>query len=367
MGNPSDVFERARAYFDSLRAPGEGPGRYRYCSSQTAPVIYASTYAALTRHLCGKPPAGSEPAGGWLTQGDRRAWADYLLSHQREDGLFRQPELANAIAEKEDWWGWRHLTVHALMALKALGVTTPRRFQCLEPLLERGGAKRWLAGQDWAERVAWTSNTVQNYGVMLQYARDFQADKRAAEAMDDLLDELDARQDAATGLWGARFDTPQWLSQGAQAAYHFLTLYFYDRRPVRRVERLIDSFLATQNARGGFGVALNSSACEDIDSMDPLARLSRLTDYRSADIRAALGRAVDWVVSNQNPDGGFVFVRDRAFEYGHPLMRSGVNESASFPTWFRCLSLAYAAQALSPAEAASYRWLDCPGYQFWRG
>jgi hypothetical protein len=103
-----------------------------------------------------------------------------------------------------------------------------------------------------------------------------------------------------TGLWGS-LDTaqPRELSRAVQGAYHFWLLYFYDHVPIPYPERVIDSCLATQNARGGFGQGVHtgsdreSSACEDIDSIDPLVRLTRATDYRRDDVRMALERGLN--------------------------------------------------------------------------
>jgi hypothetical protein len=109
-----------------------------------------------------------------------------------------------------------------------------------------------------------------------------------------------------------------------------------------------------------------SSACEDIDSIDPLCRLTALTGHRRGEVAAALGRAADWVLTNQSPDGGFVFVRGRAFEYGHPQFRGEADAGAMFPTWFRLLSLALIGRALPGHALASVPWhfVRCPGYQF---
>jgi hypothetical protein len=71
---------------------------------------------------------------------------------------------------------------------------------------------------------------------------------------------------------------------------------------------------------GGFGVPLNSSACEDIDSIDPLVRLSFMADYHKEDIRNAMERTMVWVLANSNDDGGWVFCRGVPFQYGHNLM-----------------------------------------------
>ena len=300
---------RALAYLESLSVTTRPYGEFTYASGIGTPVLYASAYAALTQHLCRRQ--------GHLSDADRKSWVDYLQAHQCDDGLFKQGCMDNDLADREDWWGWRHLTVHVLGALAALGATAEQPLRVIEPLKRPGALGQWLAGLDWGERVAFTSNAVQNWGVMLQYARDFHGDAEAGHAATELLDALDARQDPQTGLWGPRPSTPGAMSQGVQAAYHFLLLYVYDGRRIRCAERLIDAALGTQNSAGGFSVDSQSSACEDIDSIDPLVRLSRLTDYRAADVQAALARARHWVLSNQNADGGFVFVRGRVFHYGH--------------------------------------------------
>ena len=72
------------------------------------PLVYASAYAALVRHLCGDLET--------LAPSERREWAAYLLRYQCEDGLFRDPTIDCEQAESIDWWGWRHMTLHVLMA-----------------------------------------------------------------------------------------------------------------------------------------------------------------------------------------------------------------------------------------------------------
>ena len=126
-----------------------------------------------------------------------------------------------------------------------------------------------------------------------------------------------------------------------QFAYHLLPMFFYDNIDINNKEIIIDLCLKTQNIAGGFGVKINSSACEDIDSIDILIRFSQLTSYKKEEIDLALKRAFIWVLANQNNDGGFVFRRNEAFMYGHEQMSSGKNESALFPTWFRTLTIGY--------------------------
>ena len=120
------------------------------------------------------------------------------------------------------------------------------------------------------------------------------------------------------------------------------------------------------NILGGYGVKWNSSACEDIDSIDPLARLSQLTDYRHDDVRVSLGRALPAVLANLNGDGGWVFRRHEELTLVHPQMYSAINESNLFYTWFRTLGLAYllsGLEDLSPGLRYKWNFGRAPGHQ----
>ena len=354
-----EIRQRTLNFIESLRLKEKPYGQYRYSPSQNKPVLYASCYAALTRYLYKDLDS--------ITEKQRKEWIDYIKAFQCEDGLFRDPAVDNEIAENSDWWGWRHLTIHALMALNALGATANRPFKIIEPFKNINYLIRWLETRDWIIDPASTSNEVQNYFTIMQYARDFQGESWINEALQVAYEWLNKKQDPLTGLWGANFNTPTKLSEGVQTAYHILLLYFYDQIPVQYTERIIDSCLRTQNKFGGFGVPANSSACEDIDSIDPLVRLYFLGNYRREEIKKSLERAIVWVLVNMNEDGGFVFRRMEPFVYGHKLMSSGKDESAMFPTWFRTLSLAYLAKALPSSFLGKFDWqfIRCPGYQFW--
>ena len=347
-------------FVEAMRVPGEPIGRYRYSESQRTPVLYASVYAALVRHLYGDLDS--------LTADEKSQWVTYINSFQSADGLFRDPAVANEIAETEDWWGWRHLSAHVVTALTCLGGRPCHPFAFLETLYRPGAAHRWISRLSWREKPDSVSNTVMNYGVLLQYERDFNDNSSAAKALEEVFAFLDEAQDPSTGLWGnAPFRTPRELSIAVQTAYHLWNLYFYDQRPIRFIERAVDHCLATQNGLGGYGAVPNTSACEDIDTVDPLCRFYFLVDYRRPDIRASLHKALRWVSVNQMTDGGFVFQRFAGFAYGHERMTTGPEQSNLFATWFRTLSVAYISQVLDlpGLSAGTWRWVRCPGYQFW--
>lgn len=346
-------------YIESMRINDGIYGRYRYSNSQIEPVLYASAYAALTRHLYRDIES--------ISNKERSDWISLIKSYQADDGLFKDPMIDNEMASSCDWWGWKHMTLHIIMALTALDAKPDKKFKFLEPFRKEEYAIKWLEGRAWMTNPANVSNEVQNNVTLLQYARDFQDVKWAGNTVESMLNWLDQTQDIETGLWGNSFKNPYDLSCGVQTGYHLWLLYFYDRRDIKYCNKIIDNVMKTQNSLGGFGVPLNSSACEDIDSIDPLARIYFKSNYNNININMSLERSLPWILSNMNEDGGFVFRRRESFKYGHQRMYSKADESAMFPTWFRSLSLSYLSKIPSNSKVLDFDWnfLSCPGHQFW--
>lgn len=364
----SDLRARVLEFVASCALPERGPGRYRYSLACAEPTLYSSTYAAMSRSLL-RDLEGANTA----------AWAEYLNAHQDDDGLFRDPVIFGQgwYADDPLWCGRSHLTCHVITALTCLGAVAPKALTWLDPWRDCDALVAWLENRDWGERVGWSGNEIMNVGTLLQYARDFHHDDRAGTAVGCLLEWLESHHlNPATGVWGEVDVTdPFWRSHAVQAAYHWWPLFAYDGRPFPHVDRALETVLATQNPHGGFGWGVHnpaepftSSACEDIDSLDPLARMSTQTAQRQAEVQQAIRTGAAWVLSNQVPDGGFVFIKDRPFEYGHPQLHGPANEGAMFPTWFRLLALALADTAVpgSVPGGVSWQFTDSPGMQFWR-
>lgn len=332
---------------------------YRYCDSSSKPHIYASCFACMIRSLYGDLDSAS--------QDEKQAWVSYFDSFQSpEDGLFYDPILINQIYTTEDWWGARHLALLLITAYSALGSRPKYDFFFLEPLYDPKYVIKWLASRDWGDRIAFTGNEIMNYGCLLQYSRDYFQNERAGVGLQAMMDWLEETISPETGMWGELpTDNPYHISQVVQGAYHIYPLFFYDQRDIPFEDKAIDLLLSTQNTLGGFGVKLHSSACEDIDSIDPLIRFSRATNYRRDDIELALKRAFPWVLANMNDDGGFVFCRNEPFYYGHREMYSGYNESSMFATWFRTLCIAQLVNYLKLPN--QYKIQNCPGLELSHG
>jgi hypothetical protein len=342
-------------YVERMRV-GNDVFLYKYSEFTTQPNIYSSAFACMIKSLYGELSQ--------LDNKEKQAWLSYFDSFQSsDDGLFRDTVLVNELFEIEDWWGARHLAAILIIAYNALGSKPHSDFKFLEPFYTPKNIKEWLESRDWINRFDFVGNEVMNYGVLLQYSRDAFNNQHAGVAIKAMLDWLEKSIDSTTGLWGkGPFDSAEKLSRAVQGAYHIYPLFFYDKREVPYQEKIIDNVLATQNQLGGYGVKLNSSACEDIDSIEPLIRLTNITDYKRLIIKQSLHRALPWLLTNMNEDGGFVFRRNEPFVYGHKEMSSGINESSMFATWFRTLCLAYLINYFN--NKSIYQLNRVPGYEF---
>jgi hypothetical protein len=353
----ADIRNRTLDYFNSLRVMRDGVLMgYRHSAGTHHPVLYATVSVLLTKHLFG------------VTTGTEERELALLQEAQEDDGLFHDRVIACPLAETEDWWGWRHLTLHALMALALYGRAAKKEIVAVKPFLDENYFKKYLETRDWDERIDFTSNEVQNIGTMLQYARDYQGLAGADRAINLMLMYLAEKQDVGTGFYGAAIGSPCDLTKAIVTGYHFWLLYFYERKTPAAAERIIDNIIASQNVLGGFSHRWNSSACEDIDAIDPLVRLSCITGYRHFDVQNCLRGALRAVLTNLNGDGGWVFRRHEALTVVHAEMHSGTNESNIFYTWFRTLGLALVLQGLEKVPdqfVYPWRWGRAPGHQFW--
>lgn len=358
------VKKQTLSYIDTMKV-GKNVGVYKYSNSTTKPNIYSSVYACMILSLYNELQN--------LSQIEREESIDYLNSFQcKKDGLFYDPVIKNELFDNSDWWGARHLVLHIIIALTALKAKPKYKFKFLERYYKKIFLLKWLNSKDWNSVFNHNDdfdNKIMNIGSLLQYSRDSFNDEKAGKAVKWLISFLKNKINSKTGMWGDYdLDKPENISRMVQFAYHLFSIFFYDNYDLQNKEKIIDFVLKTQNKRGGYGTKLNSSACEDIDSINILIYLAKQTDYKKKEIKLSLKKVLPWILSNMNKDGGFVFRRNEAFVYGHKEMSSKKNESAMFPTWFRTLSLAYLSKVVDDPSLKKINWnfVNCPGYQFWK-
>ncbi|HOV90158.1 MAG TPA: hypothetical protein PKW07_05530 [Syntrophorhabdaceae bacterium] len=248
-----------------------------------------------------------------------------------------------------------------IAAYYALGAKPKYKISYVEKFYDEKFLYSWLDSINWNSAFGYNDdidNKIMNILVTLQYNRDFFGDMQAGKAVSNLFKYLDSKVNPDTGMCGKyNIHNPDELSRCVQFAYHILMPYFYDGREVLFKDKIINLTLKTQNRLGGYGVKLNSSACEDIDSVDLLIHLA---DGSNEKVIESLKKAFVWILSNQNEDGGFVFRRNEALWYGHEIMTAKVNESNMFATWFRTLSLVKISKYLNINN--EFKYTKVPGY-----
>ena len=332
------------------------PFSYRYSSSNFFPTLYGSVFACLLFFLLSKDD--------YLSPEQKNSWADYFDSFQNDEGLFVDSNLLCENYYNYEWWGARHLSPIIIICYNYLGRRPQKEFNYIKKYYNPKILREYLNKLEFNEIIHTDSdNAIMNLGVILQYQRDFFYDYNAAETLEILFNELEKLVNPKYGSWGYGSDNDMvFLSRTQQFAYHLYPLWIYDNRSIKHVEKLIDLSLQTQTILGGFGAYINSSACEDIDCIDLLIKLTKVTSYRIDDVKMAMLKALPWVLSNQDEDGGFVFRRNEPFTYGHALMSSQKNESHLFATWFRSLTVAYLVKFLN--MDSKFNIGHCPGYHF---
>lgn len=348
--NPDLVSSQVSKFVCGLNV---GDYKYKYSHSCSKPTLYSSVYACMALALTGELERYSVR--------ERAHWIKYFDGFQSEsDGLFYDTVVDSDLFRNADWWGVRHLAMHISTAYTYLGGRPRFPFRFLDQYCAPNYINKWLQDVDWSTPFGTAvdlDNKIMSVGALLQYQRDEWDDCAAAKAVKCLQECLMQKRNPTTGLWGG-YDPQDVMerSRMVQFAYHLLPLFFYDNLPVESPEKIIVHALATQNRLGGFGPRLNSSACEDIDSIDILVRLAHHAQPKlRSQVDYALRDSFDWVMCNQVSDGGFVFRLNEPLFYGHSEMSSMSNEGALFPTWFRMLSIAYMC-----------RYMQIPGFKICR-
>ncbi len=334
-----DEKTRVLGYLETMRV---GDFDYKFCATAPGPCLYGSIYACMLKGMFGE-----------LDQADdayKARWRAHLDGFQsEEDGHFRDPVLAGPSYEGQAGWGggWgkTHLAGHIIIAYARLGGVPKYPFRFLEPYYEAEYLQDWLDQFDFTSNVWSQSNHIMNLCMLLQYARDYMGEVRAAQPVRQILTWLKASQRADTGMWHD-YDIQGYpeIGDAIRGAYHFYPLYVYDGIEVPHREAIIDTVLRSQNSWGCFNPnQMPAGACEDIDALEPLVRFSvQVPEYRQDAVRVALKRALIWLQCCQNEDGGYVSLPLNACHYGgHPYTTSGVGESNLFATWFRSLNMAY--------------------------
>lgn len=345
-------------YFNTLQISGSPA--YKYCNFSNTKSLYPTLFAVSTYSLIDRLK--------FLSKQERLAISEYIKSHQRADGLFWEESFSKLHDVDQDWWGPRHLSLLAVNALTVLGSKPSKRMKFLDEFIKNATNLDWLGEkEDWRSFEIMqgdVDNKIWNIGGLLQYQIDVNDCQKSERALFLLKDELRCRINSITGIWGPDSFKSSWeLSRSIQFAYHLLPLFTKVGDFEFNHEKIVNIALESQNKFGGFGIQPNSSACEDIDSIEILIRFHPyVSQFTKKRIERSLIKAFKWILANQNLNGGMNFRMYSSFQYGTDDFIEAAGASSSFATWFRTLALAYCYNFLSDSDAFNIQDLWC--YEF---
>lgn len=314
-------------------------GRYRNCRNGHI-TLYASCFAVMIFHYLDAMDKFSET--------DLKQWANYILDYQKKDGLFWGPEIIEGTllsdAHSKEHLAW-HLTCHVLPALSILGEKPRRPLSFIEQYFDSSILIDWLENRNWQE--AWLEgNNLLFMGQLLTFLAVEEGDERAKQGVKILLKWLDKKIDPNTGFWGT--DGHCDIYKAVYGGYHQLLLYYYWQHPIMFKKVMIDTVLSLQHFDGGFVKGWGGGSCEDVDCVDILVNLYKLTDYRRIDIEYSLRKAVLAVIRRMAPCGGFVYKKGEEFYHmGMKYTYALPDEPNIFSTWFGIHTLLLISEIIS--------------------
>lgn len=324
---------------------------YRFCLSQEEACLYSSVYACLIQALDHD-----------LIIDEKKQWKEYFDGFQDDSGLFNDPRNMTSKYMDGDNWGARHLLPHILIAYDRIGELPRKEFSFVIPFCNPDYVIKWINQLDW--RNSWaTSNQVMNIGIALLYARDFMG-MNSQKGIDVLEEWLINNMKNGLPDWhkgilmtrAAKYDS-------IRGTYHIIPILLYDGHRFSFSELYNNQICRLQNKWGGFNSSIISTACDDIDAVDPLIRLEYNTGMKSKRTNDVIKRNINNILFNRNDDGGFCFSRSKnGFKFGDcSILKSNPNESNLFGTWFRLVCLEEIGDYLGLHQMKGSR---VPGYEF---
>ena len=307
---------------------------------------------------------------------------NYFLKYQDEkSGFFVDPNLKLDYKKIEDIeLNYIHYqtTAFSVSALDALGMKPKYDFTFLNAFRGKEKISKFFEKIDW--RNPWhESNKIMFLLQFFSYEYIVMKKENSLDDIHTILDCLDSAQDSKTGLWGTQFKASSFASMAA--AYHFLIFYKYFNRKINFSEKISSSVFQLQMRDGLFHPFGGGGACEDLDAIDVIYKIS--SDI-STESEESLKRAYRALLQNYDKNGGFCWAKRPTFpflvglKYFNPslelfnlgmikwiiknnyigslipffkekkiyeysnwnLMKYRINLSDSWSTWFRLLSIA---------------------------
>lgn len=307
----------------------------------------------------------------------KEAIVNFLMMGVQPDGSFKdklfRPEDITGKSQGLAYFS-EETTTFCQQALDALGSPPPQmrlygdKRNTVEGIVQYCGSLSW-------ENAWLDSNPVMFALSQLCHDAERYQKPELLDVVDVALDWLDDRQSSNTGLWEGPHEVS--LVNAMAATFHFTFFYGYRNRPMKRMERIIDSCLKLQESHGLFSGNAVGHTCLDYDAIELLAIASSATNYRFPEVEESMSKAYDALLKLRNSDGGFAHCKERiqhlsgrkarllrklrfgklmslstniaeekAYSVCWKLLSCESSQSNAFSTWFRLVSLCLIEQNL---------------------
>ena len=234
-----------------------------------------------------------------FTDEQKRQWISYIQSYQDEkDGYFKLQESFHVDQERS----WHQLTCFCLSSLGILGSEPCFPLRFIERWQTPDDVRDYLFQQGCHEGRHTSGNKAMFLGIFLTYEYERTGQENYHSNIDAWFDFHDKHQNSF-GFWGN--DRQSRYIHGLQNGLHQFVVYFYWKRPLQRLERIVDVAILTQDRDGFFAPTPGGEGCHDYDAIHTLVMAHRISEYRRQDIEVSLKRAAKALRKNQNRDGGF--------------------------------------------------------------
>lgn len=264
--------------------------RYRFAESLDD-TIFCSCFALFILDLFKETEK--------LSPKERESWISYIQSFQNKDYGYFEPE---QYYHKDRERNCYQLTCFCLSALGILGAKPGFLLKFIEQWKTPEDVKRYLYDRGCDEGKPGSGNKAMFLAIFLIHEYE-----RTKEI--HLLDKINAwfefhnETQNRSGFWGK--DLRSHYLHGLQNGFHQLVIYFYRRKEIPKLNRIIDVALMSQDKQGFFAPTPGGESCHDYDAVHILAMAHRTTEYRRSDIESCLRKALNAILSTYNSDGGF--------------------------------------------------------------
>ncbi len=234
-----------------------------------------------------------------FTDQQKQGWIGYIQSFQNKEYGYFEPQ-NYYLKEKER--NRYQLTCFCLSALGILKSEPLHPLSFIEQWKTPEDIKKYLIERGCDKGLPGSGNKAMFQAVFLTYEYERTRDPQLLKNIDAWFEFHDQHQNR-NGFWGKNLRSH--YLYGLQNGFHQLVIYFYWKREVPKINRIVDVALMSQDRQGFFAPTPGGEACHDYDAIHILAMAHRITDYRKDEIEVCLSKAFDAILSTHNSDGGF--------------------------------------------------------------